>query len=224
MPRTVKNRPTDSRTAREKLRQRREPYWAKISKGCFLGYRRIAVSGTWIARYRDHTGKQNYRALATADDSLDANAKTVLTFEQAQDAARAWFKVVAREQDGAKREGPYSVRHAIEDYLKDYEGRSGKATGRMESNINIHILPALGEIEVERLTRRRIRDWHRGLATAAPRLRTKAGKEQQFGKISDDPDAIRKRQATANNATVITRYKATGVIVSKIYLSKSPSF
>ena len=89
MPRKVKNPKTDSRTAREKLRQRREPYWAKISKGCFPGYRRIAVSGTWIARYRDHDGKQHYRALGAADDSMEANAKTILTFEQAQDAARA---------------------------------------------------------------------------------------------------------------------------------------
>ncbi len=91
MPRKVKNPKTDSRTAREKLRQRREPYWAKISKGCFLGYRRIAICGTWIARYRDHDGKQHYRALGAADDSMEANAKTVLTYEQAQDVARAWF-------------------------------------------------------------------------------------------------------------------------------------
>lgn len=205
MPRKVKNPKTDSRTAREKLPKRREPYWAKISNGCFLGYRRIAVSGTWIARYRDHTGKQNYRALATADDSLDANGKTVLTFEQAQDAARAWFKVVAREQDGAKREGPYSVSHAIEDYQRDYEARSGKSAGRMEANINAHILPALGKIEVENLTRRRIRDWHRGLATAAPRLRTKEGEEQQFRELGDDPDTIRKRQATANKILTILK-------------------
>ena len=206
MPRKVKNPKTDSRTAREKLRQRREPYWAKISKGCFLGYRRIAICGTWIARYRDHDGKQHYRALGAADDSMEANAKTILTFEQAQDAARAWFKMAAREQDGAKREGPYSVAHAIEDYQRDYEARSGKSAGRMESNINAHILPALGKTEVENLTRRRIRDWHRGLATVARRLRTKEGKEQNYRELGDDPDAIRKRQATANK--VLSTLKA----------------
>ena len=81
MPRKIKNPKIDSRTAREKCPRRREPYWAKISTGCFLGYRRIAVSGTWIARYRDHSGKQNYSALGTADDSIGANAKTVLTYE-----------------------------------------------------------------------------------------------------------------------------------------------
>ena len=199
MPRKVKDRNTDSRTAREKCPKRREPYWTKISKGCFLGYRRIAVSGTWIARYRDHSGKQNYRALATADDSMEANAKTVLNFEQAQDAARAWFKTVAREQDGAKREGSYTVRHATEDYLKDYEARSGKATGRIVSSINLHILPALGKIEVERLTRQRVRDWHHGLAAAA------AGEDQQYKKLDDDPEAARKRRVTANRILTILK-------------------
>lgn len=205
MPRKIKNAKIDTRTARKKLPKRREPYWAKISKGCFLGYRRIPVSGTWIVRYRDHNGKQNYRALGTADDSIEANAKTVLTYEQAQDAARTWFKIVAREQDGAKREGPYTVHHATEDYLRDYEARSGKATGRLESNVNVHILPALGDIEIERLTRQRIRDWHRGLAATARRLRTKAGEDQRFKELGDDPDSIRKRQATANKILTILK-------------------
>lgn len=205
MPRKIKNPKIDSRTAREKLPKRREPFWVKISKGCFLGYRRIAVSGSWIARYRDHNGKQNYRALGTADDSVEANAETVLTYEQAQDAGRSWFKKVARDRDGAKREGPYAVRHAVEDYLRDYEARSGKSGGRMEANINAHILPALGKIEVERLSRPRIRDWHRGLATAPRRLRTKAGKEQQYKKLGDDPESTRKRQATANKILTILK-------------------
>ena len=205
MPRKVKNPKTDSRTAREKLPKRREPYWAKVSKGCFLGYRRIAVSGTWIARYRNHTGKQNYHALGTADDSIEANAKTVLTYEQAQNAARSWFKSIAREQDGTKREGPYSVSHAVKDYLRDYEARSGKSTGSMEANINAHILPAFGKTEVEKLSRQRIRDWHRGLAAVAGRLRTKEGKEQRFREFGDDPDTIRKRQATANKILTILK-------------------
>ena len=213
MPRKVKSRKIDSRTAREGLRRRREPYWGKISKGCYLGYRRIAVSGTWIARYRDHNGKQHYRALATADDSIEANAKTVLNFEQAQDAARAWFRTVARDQDGAKREGSYTVRHAAEDYLKDYEVRSGKATGRIESNINIHILPALGKIEVERLTRPQIRDWHRGLAVAPKRLRTAEGEEQQFKELGDDPETVRKRRATANKILTILKAALNHAVV-----------
>jgi integrase len=213
MPRKVKNPKIDSRSAREKLPKRREPYWAKVSKGSFLGYRRIAVSGTWIARYRDHNGKQNYQALGTADDSIEANAKTVLTYEQAQDAARRMFKSVARERDGVKREGPYTVRRAVEDYLRDYEARSGKSTGRMESNINTHILPALGKVDVEKLTRQRIRDWHHGLAVAAPRIRTKEGEDQQYKERGDDPDTARKRKATANRILTILKAALNHAIV-----------
>src|SRR4051812_2074634 len=52
MPRTVRNPKIDTRTARLRLPQRREPYWTVISEGCALGYRRGARGGTWIAKYR----------------------------------------------------------------------------------------------------------------------------------------------------------------------------
>ena len=90
--------------------------------------------------------------------------------------------------------------------MKDYEARSDKATGRMKSIIDIHILPALGKIQVEKVTRARIRDWHRALAAAPRRLRTKEGEKQQFKELGDDPNSIRKRKATANKA--LTTLKA----------------
>ena len=75
----------------------------------------------------------------------------------------------------------------------------------MEANINAHILPALGGIEAERLTRRRVRDWHRGLAATAPRLRTKEGEDQQYKEVGDDPETVRKRRASANKILTILK-------------------
>ena len=56
----------DKVSERTKLKPRREPYWAKVSKGAYLGFRKMAANseGTWVARCLDEvTGKQQYRAL-----------------------------------------------------------------------------------------------------------------------------------------------------------------
>jgi hypothetical protein len=47
--------------SRASLPVRREPYWHKLETGAYLGFRR--GPDTWIARFRDRTGDQNYRAL-----------------------------------------------------------------------------------------------------------------------------------------------------------------
>lgn len=68
-----------SKTSRTKLQPRREPYWARIEEGFFVGYRRLAQgAGTWIARLRVDD-KQKYHSLGSFDD-----------FDAAQNAARAW--------------------------------------------------------------------------------------------------------------------------------------
>src|ERR1700722_12032432 len=100
MARTVRNTKIDTRTARMKLTERREPYWTVLSAGCALGYRRGAKGGTWIAKYRDADGKRHLEALGAADDVRDADGLSVFSFAQAQDRARAWFEQKAREQAG----------------------------------------------------------------------------------------------------------------------------
>jgi hypothetical protein len=79
----------DSVTARDKLKIRREPYWHRISKGCFLGYRKMMTGpgGSWVARSLDEsTGKQNYSALGDFSDIPDH-----LRFDVAQKTAVVWF-------------------------------------------------------------------------------------------------------------------------------------
>ena len=101
MTRSVRNAKIETRSARAKCEKRREPYWAKLSTGCFVGYRRAAGGiGTWIARYRDGKGRQRYEALGPADDAKDADGQKVLNFNQAQEKARRYFERVAREIDG----------------------------------------------------------------------------------------------------------------------------
>lgn len=120
MARTVRNAKLDSRSARAKLAIRREPYWAVIAKGCAMGYRKGSQGGNWIARFRDDGGKQHYQALGAADDALDADGATALSYADAQRRADEWFKVKARGDSEAPRSGPYTVRDALADYMAAY--------------------------------------------------------------------------------------------------------
>jgi len=58
-----------SRTDRGKLQSRREPYWARLLAGGYIGFRKLdSGEGTWISRWRGEDGKQHYRALGHFDD------------------------------------------------------------------------------------------------------------------------------------------------------------
>src|ERR1700745_2617442 len=117
MARTVRNPKIDTRSARSRLAERREPYWTVLSAGCALGYRRGAKGGTWIGRFRDDGNHQHYSPLGAADDARDREGITVFSFAQAQERARAWFDRKAREQAGdfAPLDRPYTVADALGD-------------------------------------------------------------------------------------------------------------
>jgi len=145
MARTVKDANLETRTARLRLAMRREPYWRSIDPGAHLGYYRGRRGGSWVARlYQD--GRYRKTALSTADDTSDADGVAILSFAQAQAAARKWFSRLARDAAGIESPaaGPYRVRDAISDYLADYKRRGGKAFAATEIAVNAHILPALG--------------------------------------------------------------------------------
>jgi integrase len=208
MARKVADARLESRTSRQPLENRNAPYWMRVSAGLAVGYRKGKRGGSWLVKlYDKETSKRFQHRLAIADDILDANGIDILSFDQAQEKARKWREKKRRLLDGIEEEqnATFAVRDAIELYLADYQVRSGKALGSMESNINAHILPALGNIEVSRLTRRRIKDWHRGLAESPARLRTKLGDKQQYRELTNDPEFFRKRKCTANKILTILK-------------------
>jgi integrase len=207
MARTVRNRKIDTRSARARLFQRREPYWTVISEGCALGYRHGAKGGTWIARFRGENGRQHYEALGAADDARDPDGLTVFSFPQAQARARDWFKVKATEQAGdfIPLDRPYTVADAMADYLADYNRRSGKAADRVEAAVGAWILPELGGIPLSKLTRRRLQDWHQKIADTPARLRTRAGETQKHQEADTSPEGVRRRRSTANRVLTILK-------------------
>lgn len=204
MARTAKNRKVDSRSARSRLPERREPYWTKLSGGCHLGYRRLASGGYWIARYRDRvSGKRTYGALGSADDFRDADGESVFSFDGAQEKARAYFKRRAAELSGdwSPDSATLTVRVAMEIYLAEYEKR-GKGLAQARSVINAHILPALGDIAVSRLTRSRLIAWRDDIVAGAARVRAKKNGPAKFRKSKS---LQRQRQSTTNRILTVLK-------------------
>jgi integrase len=207
MARTVRDARLETRSARTRLKMRREPYWRVISEGCALGYRRGGKGGTWIAKFRDDSGKRHYKPLGAADDARDPDNLSVFSFSQAQERARDFFRRKAREAAGdmAPHDGPYTVQDALDAYLKAYERRGGKALYDTRRAAETHILPALGSIAVVKLTARKIEDWHHSLAEAPARLRSKPGADRKYRKLGRDAESVRKRRATANRVLTVLK-------------------
>jgi integrase len=207
MARTIRNAKLTTRSARAKLPSRREPYWTVISEGCALGYRRGARGGTWLGKYRDDNGQRHYEALGAADDARDPDGLSVFSFAQAQEEARAFFHQKAREVAGdlAPSDGPYTVASAVSDYLRDYERRGGKSPYTTRLTADTHILPAIGEVAVNKLTARKIQSWHHALAERQPRVRTKPGADQSYRKTATGGDSQRKRRATSNRILTVLK-------------------
>src|SRR5437764_454781 len=206
MARTVRNPKIDTRSARARLPGRREPYWTVLSQGCALGYRRGAKGGTWIARFRGDDGRQHYGPLGAADDARDPDGLSVFDFTQAQKRAREWFDCKAREQAGDF--GPldrhYTVAGALADYRADYLRRGGKAVDRLDWSVAAWINRELGTVELAKLSKARLVEWHQKIAETPARLRTKDGAEQKH-RTDNSPEGIRRRRSTANRVLTILK-------------------
>jgi len=205
MARTSYNPRITNRTARAKLGDRRDPHWHLIAEGQHLGYRKGARGGTWIARLNDSVIRRRFKAIGVADDTVDADGIQVLSFQQAQEKARDWFKQLL--QGTPDWTGTYTVAQVMEDYVTERERVRRKTLQRTRTSIRAHILGPLGDLDVNKLTHARLKAWRDALQDAAPRVRTKTGKVQAFRKFDGtDENAKRARQATANR--VLTTLKA----------------
>ena len=156
MARTVSNPKLDSRNARLPLKRRREPYWQVIVQGCALGYRKNAVGGTWIARWRTPESKHVYHAIGPADDNTDDGA-TSIDYKAAQEEARKWFGEMAKT---CGKRGDYTVGQAIDDYIAFLKReRSPAAAYDSEKRAGKWIKPKLGNTIIHTLTRSALYEW-----------------------------------------------------------------
>lgn len=143
----------DTPTKRLKLAIRREPHWHKIQRGGYLGFRRTADAGTWIARRRDEQGKHHYRALALGQIAPETS------FDEASKAASAWFKETEAGVVGRATVKEAAARYAEAIRLEKGEDSASDAKGRIARCIN----PKLGKRPLDRLKTADITDWRNGL-------------------------------------------------------------
>jgi integrase len=140
--------------------------------------------------------------LGSADDALDPDGVLAISYAQAQTKARDWFATVTRP---AKPSGPYTVKDTVTDYLDWFRATGRKSIKETEASANAFILPELGDNEIQSLTAARLRNWHMELAAASPRLRTKKGETQNVRDTASDPEAPRRRRATANRILTVLK-------------------
>jgi integrase len=181
-----------------------------LQTGLHLGYRKGLKGGWWSARRLVDGRKYKFWALGQADDTAPADGINVLTFDQAATKAREWWAKEEAKRTGQIIGGSYTVADAMRDYVahsgrerkikvRDEKGRIHPKLFRVQSVIDAFILPTLGTVQLANLTHGKVKAWRDTLADSAPRVRTKAGKQQAFKSLdTSDPDAIRCRQASVN--------------------------
>lgn len=160
----------DTVSARDKLKPRREPYWHRISKGCYLGYRRMssATDGVWVARAQDErTSGKHYNSLGGFSELPDHKR-----FDAASKAASEWFLHLGRGGTPDAR----TVKQACEAYVKQLRATKGdKAADDVEQRFRNYVLDdeALAETELPKLTPAVLEDWRERLqgreTTSGPR-------------------------------------------------------
>lgn len=137
-----------NKSSRARLSIRRDPYYAKLGRGAYLGFRR--GPDTWVARFRDRAGRQHYRAL-----ELPADADFVV----AKGAAEEWFAQMA----GGARRAPSrgTVREALEAYLADLKRHGRESTAdEQESRFKLCVYEdAIASLRLEEATRDDFESW-----------------------------------------------------------------
>src|SRR5215475_9203850 len=158
MARKVSFSALESRSARLRLKIRRRPYSGpSLARGIALMYRRNKTNGTWVLKASNGHGAYWSKAFALADDFEESDGKNVLTFYQAQDAA----KKLARGEDGSADTAPITVDGALKDYRRDLEARN--ANPYNAESPRVHLTPALLAKPVQLLTVAELKKWRDGL-------------------------------------------------------------
>jgi integrase len=137
----------NSKTARDKLPPRREPYFLRIQSGLYVGFRKLLQGdGTWIARRRNESGKQEYRALGT-----------FANYDDAVKAAHEWATAV----NGGVSSKSVTVKDACEQYVKHlglHKSASSKADA--EGRFRRLIYGAkIAKIDLSKVRTSHLKDW-----------------------------------------------------------------
>src|SRR3954465_13961562 len=117
MARTGRDASLETRTARARLKSSGKPYYRAIDPGLHLGYRKGIAGGKWVMRWYVGDAAYQVETIATADDSADADGVAILDFRQAQALIRQRYVEHTRVEGLPAKDGPYTVKACIDEYL-----------------------------------------------------------------------------------------------------------
>jgi integrase len=178
--------------ARESLKPRQAPYWHRLRKGCYLGFRKVSATsgGAWVARYRkDEPGSQQQLHSLGKFDHLPPNER----FDAATREAEAWFKHMGSGGSGEA----VTLADACRDYVDDLRQKRGAkpatdAEGRFKRWVYSN--PKLAQTPLLKLTSKAINDWRTTLANtlAMPQDKQKAAtRARSASTLNRDMTALR---------------------------------
>jgi integrase len=175
-------------TDRTKLKPRRDPYWQKVRKGCYVGFRKMTASsdGNWLARVRDEvTDKQVQHPLGDFTE-LPANER----YDSALKAAEEWFTHLHR---GGSR-ATATVRTACERYVQYLrETSTVEAAKDAEKRFDrwVYTDAKLSATELPKLRAEQIESWRRKLKAQPVKSGTEEIKARSDGSLNRDMTPFR---------------------------------
>jgi integrase len=179
----------DTVASREKLKPRREPYWHRIRKGCFVGYRKMTMvgHGAWLARARDEevSAKQLFKPLGEFSELADH-----LRFDAATKAAQAWFDHLGH--GGTARAA--TVQDACTRYVRHLRAtKSERAANDAEARFKNYVLnhAKLAATELPKLTPAQLESWRKALREMPTRSGGRRGERRSDSTLNRDMTCFR---------------------------------
>lgn len=178
----------DTVSSRDRLKPRREPYWHRVTKGCYLGFRKMVSNGhgNWIARaMHESSGKEHYKALGELPELPDH-----LRFDAAQKAAQTWFEHLGRGGTA----GSPTVADACSRYVRHLRAtKSERAANDAEARFKNYVLnhAKLAATELPKLTPMQLEGWRKFLKELPTRSGARRGQRRSDSTLNRDMTCFR---------------------------------
>lgn len=175
-------------TDREALKPRRDPYWARLTKGCYVGFRKMTRStdGTWLARFLDENdGKQRYRSLGSYLEHPPSER-----YDRAKRDAEGWFAQLGM---GGTAE-LVTVRRACEHYVEHLkQSRGDSAAGDALARFKAYVYPEVRfcRTELAKLTPAHLDAWRRSLRSRPTESGPNRGAQRTDSSLNRDMTCLR---------------------------------
>ena len=186
---------------RDKLKARRDPYWARVSKGCYLGFRKMAAasSGTWLARHLDESAsKQSYRALGDFSDLPDYQR-----YDAAQKAAQEWFEHLGKG-GGAQVTTVRDACARYADHLRESKGDRAADDAMARFNRYVLTYKNLAGTELSKLTPAHLDGWRKALRSKPTISGPRRGERRSDSSLNRDMTCLRAALNLAHGDGLVT--------------------